>query len=423
MSIQSLFEPSQFTEKEKNNYLYKELEKRKEKLIKRGYSGIEYKNKVFHTKLQIEREIKNDIMSEYVKPTIRHKQILHLHLLDHNLLHLFKTTENLQYKLPTSIKSHIDFTNHISKRNLLSTVFPKFKRFDTGGRQHCIFTPQNVGWIAKDDQGYYRYFSKSEKTGVVLGFSLLDLMEIAFEDGFKDDKQTYIKARTRLATVLNCNYREFDFENQQKAKYRNNLSIISNLDKIKETFPNLYSLIKSQLYVLTRLHTFATANIMERKHAIKKEAVFFISLTDLKDYFEESLNIKRDRSTIASAINLFTSLKLLNKIPSATIKEDETLYRIALNIRSDKIERRLINFMTIPSYNEELLAKAERIAKRLRKNKITTAKDITRNSLIRVFGIKRADEIIEPRGLMSMPTDELYQLALQNEKQNLPILN
>ena len=79
--------------------------------------------------------------------------------------------------------------------------------------------------------------------------------------------------------------------------------------------------------------------------------------------------------------------------------------------------------MTIPSYNEELLAKAERIAKRLRKNKITTAKDITRNSLIGVFGIKRADEIIEPRGLMSMPADELYQLALQQEEQSPPILD
>jgi hypothetical protein len=421
MTIHSLFTP-QFSKNAKDKYLYSELDKRKLEFEKEGLSGIEYKNKVLGAKKELEREINNGIIRKYVKPTTEHKRLFHKHILDQNLLHLFKTSENVQHQLPSFIRSHSDFTNYISKQNLFSSVFPKFKRYDQGGRQPCIFTTENVGWISKDEKGYFRYCSKSEKSGRIFGFSLLDIIEIVFEEPLMGSSLAYQNARRRIAEVLNCKYNELDFQLQQEKKYMNNLSLINDLKAIKQTFPNLHSLIKSQLYVLNKLHTFAMANIMEKRHAIRKDAVFFISTRQLSKDLEEKHDIKKHHSTIATAINLFATLQLLHKIPSEKLKRKEFLYSIALEIRKNKIEHNLINFMTIPFYDYELFSKAEKIAKRLRKNNITTAKQISMDNLLKVIGEKKAREVINVRevSFRKMTSEALSEMA-EKELQDFPI--
>jgi hypothetical protein len=421
MSIQALFTP-RLTKKSKQKYLYKELNKRKLEFEKEGLSGIEYKNKVLGAKTKLEGEIKNDIIRMYSKPTTEHKRIFHKHILDHNLHNLFTTPENVPHQLPTTIRSHVDFTSYVSKQNLFSTIFPTFERFDQGGRQACIFTNDNVGWTTKDDKGYYHYCSKSEKTGRIFGFSLLDIVEIVFEEPLLGSSLAYINARRRIADVLNIQYIELDFQLQQEDKYSNNLSLIKDIDTIKQNLPNLYSLINSQLYVLKKLHTFAMANIMEQRHAIKKEAVFFVSTRTLMKDFKENYNIEKSHTTIASAINLFATLRLLHKIPSEKLQSKEFLYNIALEIRKDNIEYNLINFMTVPFYDFDRLAKAENIAKRLLRNNIKTAKQITRVSLLKVFGEKKANEVFGVKivNIRNMSAEELYELSLR-EQQDFPI--
>ncbi|MFE8698269.1 hypothetical protein ACFYKT_18255 [Cytobacillus sp. FJAT-53684] len=169
------------------------MEKRKGKFIEAGYEGAEYKNKVFHA-----------------------------HILEQNLLPLFRTPDNIHYQLPQSIKTDIQFTNQISKQNLFSTIFPEFNRFDEGNWQPCILTKNNVGWITKDKDGYYRYRSKSSITGVIYGFSLLDLIEISHIGEYIGTKLTYQTDRKWLATILNLSYRDFNFVKQQKVKYQRN---------------------------------------------------------------------------------------------------------------------------------------------------------------------------------------------------------
>lgn len=411
MDIQSLFSSRSLTEKQKKKYLYTELDKRREKLKEEGCEGVDYKNKVYRTKLHLKREIKNGIIRRYRKPVYYYKSIFHKHILDNNLTHLFKTAQDINYTPPSSVRTHKEFANHITKQNLISSVFPAFKRFDKGGRQACIFISSNIGWISKDDKGYYRYCSKNEKTGIIFGFSLLDLIEISLEHEFTDEKQTYINTRNRLATILNCKYSEIEFEEQQKERYLNNLSIIDDIDTLKQGYPNLHSLIKSQVYVLKKLHSFAMANITEKQHAINKQAVFFVSTRTLQKNLEENDLIIKHPPTLAAAINLFAVLGLLYKIPSEIVKNNEFLHRIALKIQGDNKKYYLMNFMTIPHYDEKLFTKAERVAKKLKKNKITTAKDISRSSLIRVFGVKKANQIIQERSVMAKSANELYELA------------
>lgn len=413
MSIHSLFAPI-MTEKKKDNYHYKELEKKKEELKKEGYTGIEYKNKVFEAKLLLEREIKNGIFRKYYKPNGTHKRVFHAHILENNLLPQFITLENHQYQLPPSIRTDSQFTTHISKQNLFSIVFPEFKRFDEGNWQPCIFTKNNVGWITRDKDGYYRYCSKSLQTGVIYGFSLLDLIEIAYMGEFVGTDMAYQIARNRLATILNVSYRDFDFVKQQKAKYQSNLAFIENTLEWNPLYPNLFAIVKSQLYVLIELHEFATKHIMERRHAIQKEAVFFVSTRQLCKEYKQKYNIeKKDHSTFATAISLLAVLGLLHKVPSETITHKEDLLQIAYSIQGNRKHYHLINFMAIPQYDEEILRKAEKIAKRLRKYKITTAKKITSENLKKALGEKKANEIINVRevSLMSMHPDNLKEMA------------
>ena len=79
-------------------------------------------------------------------------------------------------------------------------------------------------------------------------------------------------------------------------------------------------------------------------------------------------------------MNLFCTLGFLHKLPSKTLQCKEELLQIAHSIQGDKKHHHLINFMTVPHYDNETLRKAEKTAKRLRRFNITTAKDITSES-------------------------------------------
>ncbi|GAE37387.1 hypothetical protein [Halalkalibacter akibai] len=412
MTLQELFTPK-LSKLGKNAYMSRMLDKVRRELKEQGCKGVEYKNKVFEAKQLLEREIANGIIRKYLKLTASNKKVFQTHILEHNLTPLFQTSADIHYQLPKSIKTDLQFTNHITKQNLFSTVFHSFKRFDKGKWEHCIFTKDNVGWISKDNNGYYRYFSKKVKTGVTIGFSLLDLIQITCSDGDVKTPMDYPTVRKKIATILNVSYRDLDYVKYQKEKYRCNQSLIDESLEWKSLYPNLHSLTKSQLYILDELHQFVSQNIMERRHAIKNEAVFFISIRHLTKLVNERLGTERHPSTVAAAINLFAVLGLLHKMPAEILTDKEELLQIAQSIQGNKNHFHLITFMTIPLYDENLLKKAEKMAKRLRKNKITTAKQITSKNLKIVLGEKKAKSIINVRevSIMKMQPNKLEELA------------
>lgn len=413
MNIETIFMTRPLTEKKKKQYMYKELDKRTKDLKEKGYSGIEYKNMVYKAKKNLEKEIRNGIIRKYVKATTFHKEVINHHLITNNLLIHFQPSKIVAYQLPQTISSHYDFTIYISKNNLFSTIFPLFKRFDDGGRQSCIFTENNIGWISQDKQGYFRYCSKNEKTGKVIGFSLLDIVEIVFGKDFEDRLKAYQNARRRIAEILNVRYDEFDFELQQEYKYKNNLQMFNDIDWIKKNFPNLYRLIRSQLYILKWLHTFGMTNILEKRHAIGSDSVIFVSCRQIANDLKQKHNISKSHTTISSAINLFATLNLLHKIPSDQLKSKEFFYNLALDIRKFNIEYNFINFMTIPLYDISLFSSAEKIAKCLIENGITTAKQISRKNLIGTFDTDKANKVfgVKTVDILKVSANELEAFA------------
>ncbi|MFC5732548.1 hypothetical protein [Cytobacillus gottheilii] len=412
MTLQKLFTPK-LSKLGKKAYMSKKLDKVRTELKEQGYSGVEYMNKVFEAKQVLEKELANGIIRKYLKLTASNKKIFQTHILGHNLTPLFQTSDKAHYQLPPSVKTDKQFTDYISKQNLFSTVFPSFKRFDEGKWEHCIFSKNHVGWISKDNKGYYRYFSKNVKTAVTIGFSLLDLIEIACSDDNIGKPMGYPTARRRLATILNVNYRDLEYVKYQQKKYQSNQTMIDEASDWDTLYPNLYSITKSQLYILDELHQFAFQNITERRHAIKNDTVFFISIRHLAKLVNEKYGVERHPSTFCVAISLFAVLGLLHKIPSEILNNKEELLQIAHSIQGNNNHFHLITFMTIPYYDSELLRKAEKMAKRLRMNKITTAKQITGKNLKIVLGEKKAKSIINVRevSIMKLQPDKLERVA------------
>lgn len=412
MNLQELFIPKLSKLKTKA-YRSKRLDKIRQALKDEGFKGVEYKNKIYRAKEDIKREIANGIVRKYYKPNTKHKLVFQNHIKENNLLPLFHTSDNAHFQVPPSIQTDIQFTNYISKQNLFSTVFPEFKCFDRGKWEPCIFLKTNVGWITQDTQGYYRYCSKNVHTGVIFGFSLLDLLEIIYAGEFIGTPIGYQMARNRLATILNVSYQDYEFFAQQKVKYQNNLKIIQSASEWKYLYPHLYAMTRKQFYILDELQQFASHHITERKHAIQDNAVFFVSVRQIAKKIEENRAKSRNASTFAVAINLFATLGLLYKVPPEILKYKEDLLQIATNIQGNNAHYHLINFLTIPVYNEELLTKAEKKAKRLRKYKVTTAKKITWANLNRVFGEKTANSIVNVRkvSIMNMHPNTLQKMA------------
>jgi hypothetical protein len=409
MCLESLFAPQILTDKERSNYLNSKLEKTMNKFKKEGLSGNKYKNKVYWAKIEIEEGMKSGNVNKYIKPNDSHKLTFRNHIISHNLLSLFKMNENAHYHLPVKIRTHNNFTNYICKQNLFSLIFPNFKKFDKGGRNTCIFTSNNIGWISKDYKGYFRYYSKCEKTGITFGFSIFDLIEIVYDECNLGSTTSYQKARRLVATILHIQYNELEFVMQEEDKYDSNIKVLLDQKLLKEMYPNLFILIKNHLCVLTELHIFAKNHIMKKQYAIKKNSVFFVATRTIENILIQQ-NIKKDHSTISSAINIFATLELLQKVPSKTIKNNQYLYNVALKMRKDK-KYKLINCMSIPMYNEKVLKKAEKMAIQLRKNNITNVKRLSKVKLIKIFGEKKANEVIEEISLYKIDANELYELA------------
>lgn len=291
---------------------------------------------------------------------------------------------------------------------MFSTIFPQLRVIEEKKNNKCVFYPKNKAWIAKGQDGVYRYFTRREG-GRHASFSLFDMMEVNQGKG-TGTVAGINNARKEVARVLNAQYYGLKFEKETQDKYINNIEMIENEADLKRDYPSLYKMVGKQLYILEKLHTIALTSVIDKKTAIKKEAVFFASTRSLQEFFNT-----KSHTTFAKAINLFTTLNLLNKHDSTEIDKDSDLYATALQIRSHNEHFNLINFLSLPFYNDKLLARAERIAKKLVKGKITNMDKITEKTLEAVLGKKEAEKVYgKETNINKMTEDELYELAKKN---------
>lgn len=365
-------------------------------------SKIEYKIKAFaRTRDKIIKKIieENNIkgidlkeldIKDYIVLTGKEKALLAQELIENENIFKLQTSDDIitqmNIKIPARITKHKQFIEYIQKReDIFRSYFIVFKEWELGKYYNCIIKTGNFSWIAKDDSGIIRYFSKNPKTNKSFGLNIFDLIELR-ENIEVGTSISFKNARRILARDLNITYKEREWEHLQEEKYINNIKKIERaFIDMKRDYPNLYKLAENYLHILEHLNAWAMANIGEKRETINGEAVFFCSLRHAEEF------IKRDHSVISKAINLFTVLGLINKVHPEKVSEDMLSVAREISKKSKQTANssknvELVNFYSIPLYNAELLMNAEKIGFKLIENKITNASRINKKEIEKIFG-------------------------------------
>jgi len=359
--------------------LNEKIEKRKRELEEAGVSGKEVSKEIF----KIIQEEKNKSDEEFRYKKI--KDLLREGLSDEDISDVLSINSIIpqnQIKMPQKIKNHAQFLEHIRKQDL-RFYFSPLSKWEVNKFYDCVLIEGNFAWISMDEDGSYRYFSKA-KNGATTGLDWFDLIMI-IED------LDIAGARMKLSDDLNLTYKERKWEMKMQMKYVNNIIKIERAyDNWEERYPNLYQFSKNYLYILEKLNAWGLAHITTDKESVKGESVFFVSTTHIADSIKANL-IKADQPMVSRAINMFAILGFINKINPDEVPEH--LFKIAKELRGDRLEFKYITFYSLPIINSKTLAKAERIAKKLEKNKITNMQQISKKKIIEIFGQDFADTI------------------------------
>lgn len=354
--------------------LSEKIEKRKEELEKIGIIGKEVSKEIY--KIIQEERNKPDEYYKYKKI----KDLLREGLLKNDtdkLVIINKIIPQNNIKIPQKVKSHLAFMEYIRKQDL-RFYFNPLSKWEINKFYDCLLIEGNFAWISIGEDGSYRYFSKANK-GAAAGLDWFDLIML-IED------LDIVGSRIKVSEDLNLTYKERKWELKMQMKYVNNIKKIERACyDWEELYPKFYKLSKNYLYILGKLNAWGLAHITTDKESVKGESVFFVSTTHLAN------SIKADQPMVSRAINMFAILGFINKINPDEVPEH--LFTIAKELRGDRLEFKYITFYSLPIIDSKTLAKAERIAKKLEKNKITNMQQISKGKIIEIFGQDFADTI------------------------------
>lgn len=405
--MEELFKPL-LNEEEKVAYFHRKLNKKISEYEEKDIEGKDLRDNIYREKEKLKYEVEHDIFIEKIQLTsLIKKQIRE----QSHLKELALAVESsLNHQLPDTIRTHLEFVQYVCKQEgMFSLVFPDLKKFEESKPKQpkqCFLFDKNEAWIKQGPDGIYRYFTK-RKNSRYMYFTLFDLMEIKYGNGKNHIVDLNI-ARRKIIDLLGVTYEQLEFENSILASYNKNKAILKDKAHIRKNYPHLYKFIRKQLPLLTTLHEEALLKPIDQLNTINGNAVFFDSVRNLAD------KMNKHYSLVSKAINLFATLNLLTKHPSKSIEQNTTLFQYALAIQKDNPHFRLMNFYSLPQYDEYTLQNAENIAKKLIDFKITKIDSINRKTVTKVLGMQKAVEVYDTKeiSLFELSDDELYELSL-----------
>lgn len=379
--------------------LNEKIEKKKKELEEAGVKGEEVSKEVY--KIIQEERNKPDEYYKYKKI----KDLLREGLGDKNISDVLAINSIIpqnQIKMPQKIKNHVQFLEYIRKHDL-RFYFRPLDTWHIDKFYDCVLVEGNFAWIAIDEGGSYRYFSK-ERNGATIGLDWIDLIMII-------ENIDIAIARMKLSQDLNLSYKERKWEIKMQTKYVNNIKKIERAyDNWEERYPKLYQFSMNYLYILLKLNAWGLAHLITEEESVKGESIFFVSTTHLSEF------LQTDQAIISKAINMFAVLGLIDKV---NIEEVPThLFQIAQEIRGDRVERMYVNFYTLPELNHKVLQKAERTVNKLGKNGITNMQKINKKKIAEIFGQEFRDSIYSERPALTDNEKTLFIEQRQKQEQN-----
>lgn len=138
--------------------------------------GMDIKKAIYKIKCEAEMAIKNINKSSCIKADVKVKLDVRQKMIASDKISKISYVSGNVIKLNKKITKHTEYVDYISKVNL-SCLFNVFDGWDIGKIYSCPIIDGNFGWISKDDNGFYRYFTKT-KDGHSYSLSFLDLIEV-----------------------------------------------------------------------------------------------------------------------------------------------------------------------------------------------------------------------------------------------------
>ncbi|WP_025680631.1 hypothetical protein [Paenibacillus massiliensis] len=319
-----------------------------------------------------------------VKPGATEKNIMREYLQQTGRIHRFQIRSHIDKKGFPTITTTQEFEQYIQAQNIFGMVFSNLN-MEEDIWYYCDFIAGNDAWIAKDEAGVYRYFSKTNSGGTI-SLNIFDVVEIVLGDGTREN--AFQNARNQLANLFGLVLKD-EWLLQQYQKYQSNLQYIRGERKdLEQAYPALFPYIQKYRLILEYLNDHQEDGLF-RVFSYQKQHVFFSATNRIKD------KLKISQSTVSRSINMLTLIGLIVKVPHH--KLPSRLLEISDRIISYRIERgyvggKRITFYTVPRYSDEALEFGEKVVKKLQATG-TWRSILSKEKVIKHFGEDRANQV------------------------------
>jgi len=364
-----------------NNQIAYRINKRVNELRDKGITGVEFKKESYKVKIEEERRYKE---VKYQKATIEVKRKIREQAMSSGSLNNFMKIKN-RTQLYMLIQTKQKLVEIANTTNMFELIFENLQKFNIDEIRLCELIKDNEAWISRSDSGMYRYFTR-QPNGITTGLSIFDLLEII--DGIEGFQYT----QEELARLLDLNQLRDVWIINEERKYQNNLEIFENEEVIlRKNYPSMYGFINMEILKFINHFGYQKVN---RLFMHQNEHVISISTTFI------AKEMKTVQSAVSREINLLVFLGLIRKVPHSELSSE--LMKIALELRQNSNANfHLISFYQLPNYlNKEVMRSAEVWAEKLLSFNIRSSRDITKEKLIKNFGLDKACEVYLPKAKM-----------------------
>lgn len=187
-----------------------------------------------------------------------------------------------------------------------------------------------------------------------------------------------------IKQVYNIELEETAWQIETKQMLQSNIEyLLSGLMKVE--YPVLNQRLSHYIPELITLHEIAIMNVTDEPYSSDGSIVFYTTLHNIA-----SLMGKIDEKKVSQRLNLFAFLKLIEKLSEDKIPE--MMLKKAKHLAGMKKHHNIPNFLSIPSYDYDVLSIAESKANDFRHRNMAMT-GFSRDMILRVYGEAEANRV------------------------------
>ncbi|AMN31330.1 hypothetical protein BFS06_11565 [Clostridium perfringens] len=276
------------------------------------------------------------------------KTKIHCFIKDKDIINMDSVKSIVEEMKGISSSNIYTFLGQIDLTKIINGMTTLNKYYD------CPFIPGNLGWISKNSENHYRYFTTNKKK-ITYSLDFIDLYGIS--------KNLY--SRKLAIKIID----EFDlssirgfFYSGEEIKCADNLSV---LDELFSSNDEIRNLVGDAFCIYKILCKENVRNLVKNEYQYENNSVFFSSLEHLKERY----NLSVSKAYICKQINLLATIGVITKVPINALPVD--ISDTANNIKkSNKCRYKHINYYIINDLNTKAIKSLKEIIKVLIENDV-----------------------------------------------------